>query len=1084
MIPFDPFMGMLSMQSGGTILDPGTHIRIVYSLYAGYPRHGHTLFRLSADNLESNVLQEIPLYRLPGTSPLRHHIDGPGIERPQTVHIFSRSSDGDERGMLLCGWQSLDLRLVPEVGAFQMVLFGLGYPVSINITTRGGESHDFVLDLLAEEMQPFYFEAIDSIQDLIVTSSAALVLELQFFAVGWREAGAEPIARLNLPASQAEIDDRIQPLGVGSGRVRYEDFVWIADKMANPLADRPPREQFFMVDEEALPGESSEAAARLNPHELLNTMSIKSAVARAAGLYYVDKDPSQQDSYLLGGHWTDEELPDGYVWLPSLDVPFRDTDPFPAPEMLRATAVAGHLQNEQLVAAPSGTAASGIVGVGLRWRRPLRTVGVIQNHAVSYLIRRTEVDSGEVYERDLLTGYVVHQGRRIDPEYQLVDFGEDSNGLDGIYQYEVRGVDLFGRVSEPAHTAPVSVDSFTIPPAPMDVQARLTDLELEVSFSWTAREYAKDPAVRQFKLYLDERQLSPVKGRITAIFARGRHTVLHIAPDDPRWDDGVELRGGAVQMMGNICEIQDVLSREPLQLLVPQISETIPANTPCTVTANWRSPATWRGSRATRDFDPSPETGEISGVIHMPGYPSERVIALTGQPFAGVPNVAAATVFQDGREFTARTVAGEPTRLRVEAFRDEDGTATWPVPGPVLVYPRVTLLIREFEVTDIVPGSALRKRFALGVTATDDPSDGSNEGPVSPRVIVHWMSAEPPATWTGTPEMTSVPAERADADGCSTYRLKWEPFSGAMAYHVYRASEEMVVGIDRQRSGRSADYYTTLNLSQLWQLANDRDNARAFDRLTVEPWTPVFDTEGKATYTDRTLPGHSNSRFFYRVQGLSETRVAGALSDVFQPVHCPPARPPEKLGISRIRVAGSNVILYWPHIMHPGLDYYVVYRTEDEDVARAKLWRRFGYGIKVRPNEAARPLAVEYGLVDISNLAGGRDGTPLGIFRYTEYEARFGDAAVDFAIAAAALTNRYAGEVTLGRAWVSDLDNHEAVVCYYRDGSTERFVKKLAGEKMLVDTVPDPGTYFYCVAAVDDTANLSELSVPVKVEVE
>ena len=700
-----------------------------------------------------------------------------------------------------------------------------------------------------------------------------------------------------------------------------------------------------------MPDESRALINPHNPHELLATMSILRSVSRAAGLYFVDGEERHRSGYLMRAHTTGHAT-DGYAWLTNVEL--NGTDAFPPPSNLTAVPINGKLE-----LASGGTDASGVIGVGLGWDLPVRTPGTVQNHAVRYLINRTETSTGQIHPRDIFAGYSEENGELITPNYQLIDLGEDGNvGLNGAYTYEVRGVDLFGRITPPVTTNPIAVRSFTIPPSPVDLHAQMSDPGLDVTFSWTAGEHAKDPGVRKFEMYLDNRQITPVIGKITSSSNTASHTVVQIQPDNAEWDTGEGLVGGAVQIFGVPYEVYNEINRAPLQLQVARIPDIVTSGTRCILTSNWRAAGNWSNNPFSLEFSPAPSNAEITDVLPIDGFPGERMVFLDAQPFATQTNVTVATILQGNVEFAARTVPGQPMRFSVELFRTEDGAEFSPMVGPVQLYPRITISIPEFVIGDIVPGDELRKSFSVGVTAVDDPSDGTNEGPVSPRAIVHWVSTGTSAgpIFNAPSDLTSVAADRASSDRMSRYTLKWDPVDTASRYHVFRAAEEVVVVIDQDRTGRAPNDYENMTLFQLWELANDSENSRAFDRLTSDPIEPIIDGDGRVSYFDQTLPGHSTSRFFYRVRPVGETGLVGGYSDVFQPVHCPRARPSEQLSIHRRRVDGADVYLYWQHIPDSALDYYIVYRTTDRSIAESKHYKKFEHATKVLSSENARPL--------------------------------------------------------------------------------------------------------------------------------
>ena len=905
-----PLLGLLAMRGTGRVLPAGVHLRWSYAVAAGYPKYGFSLYRASLHKADATVVQEFPLYRLP-ESLRAYTLAGAGVAMPQTLRIFSRFGDLPARGGLLYPGQSLALELMPGLRAFQAVFLAEGPEITVLVTFRDGTTEIKRLQPLPEEMRSFYFSSLKQIKSLAISCSLAWLLDLTLLQEGWETVAPAMLARLALPSDQTEIDRRLAAAG-STEAITYADFGWLKDRLAHPPDSQPPVRQ--VVEEGSGSGGPRQGQALLNPHNVLTTMAVHPAVAEAAGLYFLDTGNPGQQGYALAGHWMDPDKPNGFFYLGSRDLTFRDIDPFPAPAGLSGQPIAGELQSGRPVPAPAGRSADGVVGIGLHWALPVRTPGTPQNHAVRYRIERTRAGDSESHVKDLMTGQSLEAGVWTSPAFQYLDLG-DTQGLNGTYAYRVQGIDLFGRLSDPAETAPLAVHSFTLPPAPRELAAQWQRDTLQVSFAWTSREHGKDPDIDHFNVYADFRQRLPIKAQVRSVFAIGADSLLEIVPDLPGWDDGVDLLGGAVTISGAAYVILGVESRAPLHLRVERVAAAVAGGDACLVTANWRNPATWRRRVAEIPAPALPFSARILSLGSIPDFADEQEAMLAEAPFTGLAGVSAASVWQNDLEFPARPSRSDPRRLLVEQAQDAAGARHWPVPGAVEIYPRLTMNLTGLSLDDLVPGTALRKTFGVGVSATDVPADGSNEGPVTPRVFVRWVSDARPdkAVYAPLPDLTSVAAERADAHGFSTYRLHWDALAGAERYFVFRASEQLVIATDRQRTGRPASDYTAMTLYQLWQLANQVENHRAFERLTPSPWPPLLDSAGQIDYTDRTLPGHASARFFYKVQAFSGTNVPGDYSDVFQPVHCPLARPPEKTGIYQARAEGRQVRVVWPH---------------------------------------------------------------------------------------------------------------------------------------------------------------------------
>jgi hypothetical protein len=1148
MVPLDPFMGMMSLRSRGVKLpERGIHLRFGTSRLAGYPRYGFSLYRLPADIAKTNFPVSIRFFEAQAYSGAMA-LDMNFFDFPPSLHLLRNFNDGEQRALLVHGGAPLEFRFRGECRAFQCVMLGCGSEFTIEISTGPFDTEEHRFSLRKGAERPFYFESERRIKRLRILSPGVLVLELEFLRQGVSSLGLQQIARLRLPETQRDVDERVR--GVAEvGRVDVAGFDFVRELLARTDPEGPIAEQAVAQIQENAPAGQSPAKYMANPHDLLNTMCVHHVVARAAGLYFVDAvDPTSPGAYLLFGNWGKDLFNRGFVWYQVPDMIY-DGDPFAAPSDLRAFAIDARAKE-----ASPPTQRTGTVGIGLKWSLPERTQGRPQNHAARYQITRKPAAGASAANRsrEIVTGYYTDpQEGFVAPEFQFVDFGDADAGLTGTYSYDVVGIDLFGRKSDIASTETVKARSRTIPPPPVRVEASLDTPEkgLTVVFAWTLREHAADPDVRKFRIHADIRQPSPVTGRIQSVSRSGGTVDIAVAPpatglgSDAAFVNGLSgdlsyLEGGMLKVHDRFFAISTVEASVPptFRIAAPDdFPGPLLADAPCAISANWLDPRKWRRQLATVELDPHPEQATVDAVVPImqdvkdeAGNVTGQVLAfdnlmrltLTAAAFAGRPatvpdavnaevRLSAATLLQNGHEFAlypdpSADPADKARVFNVACLFDESGqplldgdnNRIFPLDGLATVFPRVTLTLPDCDISGVDnTNDKPRKRMAIGVSAIDDPTDGANEGAVSRRVTCEWISTAEPAigTFDAQPDLQATDAEPADADGRSRYLVRWPTLHKAEKYNIYRATEQGLIDVDiaRRGGGGSAGDYADKTLYELWLIANVEANLAGFRRLNTEP-IEAAPGMAEVTYLDRTLPGYASGHFFYRVQGISATGVRGPLSEALTPVRCPPARQPSKPALHKYRSFGKSddadrfkVALYWRAAQSPTLSYFVIYKTREPDVAANRIWRYFDKpALRVLPNESVRPLEVEFGRVDLSRFDSVRNGTVLGIFERGAYNAYLATSGVDPASLPDGLIDYSVGPATAGRVQVNGLQDFSPVVCYYEsDGVIGRIID-IPSERMKVISGLDVGPpYFFCLASVDISGKLSELSQPLRITV-
>lgn len=275
---------------------------------------------------------------------------------------------------------------------------------------------------------------------------------------------------------------------------------------------------------------------------------------------------------------------------------------------------------------------------------------------------------------------------------------------------------------------------------------------------------------------------------------------------------------------------------------------------------------------------------------------------------------------------------------------------------------------------------------------------GALQGSVSPASPIMAIYRNPPATpiafVPAGDEVEALKATPANVHGKSSFALRWNKTHSILKHHVYRALDDTLFMIDRDKRLTRSDslyenfknahlqfdaadvdivkqishqtdikllsqHYAGLTPLQLQILASLPDNESAFtqltgtaideshpdyeDRITEIPHpltgaTYIPDPANVLLYFDKTLDGRGSNRYFYALKTLDTNGLMSDLSLATLPVECPKTTPPPPPVLTSV-LGGENLVkVKWAK--NPGADIagYLLYRTQEKQLATD--WRR------------------------------------------------------------------------------------------------------------------------------------------------
>ena len=382
------------------------------------------------------------------------------------------------------------------------------------------------------------------------------------FPSQWRRLG-DPIKTLSLPTSPIEMLERLK--GIGNRYIpdpmpdtreiiaRYSNqveslFLWL-QALQNPagsslIFEDPTLTSDNTPDKLRLKGDDTAQLNGVKPQSILLLASLDPNIALMLGLYWVDRDdsddgpkPDEAYDYKIVGKWdpvreglllnfgaTESQLP-----LPPINF-----------EMKQPTAYFWRADDKPFCR------------VGLTWKSPPRR-------------ESTQPILFDVYrDNQLLTGEapVLRPGRLaesqratiyIDPEVEISSAGNPKE-----YEYRVTSIDLFGQVGNPSTPFLLSITDLPAPPPPVRLQTWQPG-KVVLQFEYGAIQHLQAPNIEYFTLYHRNDTLAMrqrVKGNVVQTREVDGKREYTLSVGNPSTADGSPLSGSGISPL-----VGDVLTR-------------------------------------------------------------------------------------------------------------------------------------------------------------------------------------------------------------------------------------------------------------------------------------------------------------------------------------------------------------------------------------------------------------------------------------------------------------------------------------------------------------------------------------------
>ncbi|MEP7310475.1 MAG: hypothetical protein ABJA98_33645 [Acidobacteriota bacterium] len=542
------------------------------------------------------------------------------------------------------------------------------------------------------------------------------------------------------------------------------------------------------------------------------------------------------------------------------------------------------LEPARVVAARTGLDADGAPienqsRIGLRWSLPDEGDGLEPGAAVLYHVRRANRGRGEQPAKTgslaLLNGdrptLLTRNSANGSSTDTLHTFYTDRDLPDGWYDYQVRGIDLFGRLSAWSASQTVQVLDHLPPPAPQRVQAQYLDPAdpnlsatdrtwtrahgsgLKVGWEWPGMSRLQAPDVvppsAEFRIYATSGELNSVAGVVSGVSVNGKTSVLTTditwRGDADAWS-GESIRVGRqfFQIIGNDGGANIAIRVDNLTL--PALS---PAPGPCRVVFS-RGRSYWTDYSKTVSWqrrvrvEPAVDIPIVAGRISMIGgydgsglmtRPGALRTVTTDRPLRDAEGVLTpGALICEGVVYPAygHTVG---TRLKIHIVPQTSPTDATPSVAPRLNAPFSYFPGRRYEIRIEGFGVSVDPQRGTGIAhvaascadgrsyVSDDPAWSrpergglggrpGNEGAPAPACKVFAVKRSVPLAPRSVPvAAAAIFAGPADYYGRARYTLSWEAVPDAVGYAIYRCSGAALFDHDRaQRQGRKG-YYSTLD---------------------------------------------------------------------------------------------------------------------------------------------------------------------------------------------------------------------------------------------------------------------------------
>lgn len=751
------------------------------------------------------------------------------------------------------------------------------------------------------------------------------------------------------------------------------------------------------------------------PLDLVMLGAINPAIAQMVGIYFID-DPeapapgpsTDAYDYLLLADHTGLYQGKASVALAALANPLpADIDgwicfglrkqaaqPLPVPTQLKAFALPGAATNPALIAADKVNAA------GLHWKLEQTADGdLLPDAHVGFHIWRADLAMSAPTAAVPQASYKHITPNRMAmvavpdgapaaqqhasgwPPYPLHKI--DAGLTEGWYAYVIRGMDIFGRISEPSD--PASWRQWGPEPNPRP---------------WYYVNPAGDAEINPWAVLLLDKTPPPAVPGVQA---------WTLDPLDPGLEDGPN---GVYHAWNQIGWWTSLPTADKPRLAGVRVR------------FRW-DVAQMLAAPRTVEFRiyVSPGTNPVTDYHEALNWPERMFVVDVDPPLTTPPTPPSyIEVFDNGvllgRQYEVLLPFDAPSALFPELVMH-------PTDANPVVYANVAVTAAD-DRTHTVDDAKWASGLWGGRTG--------NEGPVgAPAKITRVLRSPPPA-----PELIGADdklwATRADYQGISRYTVHWvKPAGINQKVHIFQAVDDALFRFDwerRRHTGahtiaatdvapfaalgswnateegavltelttdldavKALDFdtnapvraaYEALSERALRVLASLLDNAEAFVQTTWQPLDPAAPSsadsagpDGASTYAPNSnwgawvaeLDGRASNRYFFRYAYVNSAHDVGPLGPSTPAIYMPKVDPPRRPAITRVESGQLAITLAWAHNRELDFAQFRLYRADNERQARD---RRLMNLVASIPKAAVKYALAEVEFTDTADLAGGR----------------------------------------------------------------------------------------------------------------
>ncbi|MGY8684664.1 hypothetical protein Q2941_43970 [Bradyrhizobium sp. UFLA05-153] len=553
----------------------------------------------------------------------------------------------------------------------------------------------------------------------------------------------------------------------------------------------------------------------------------------------------------------------------------------------------------------------------LSWDGPPPPAALLTYDPVLYRIRRFDHGASTAAQgtapvlpartqfQEIVPGELLRRG---DSEPHFTDLpGMSWPPLEGWYDYEVVGLDLFGVPTPPApRTAIRHFDDFA-PPAPgVRVTSGHTSTfaqnsssnAVDLTIDWSGPEDFDGPDTREFRVAVQYVPLELTPVRIEAVADAG---LFNVEVSLSGWIHALGSWSGAVFSVPgtDYPAVSAAMAGPLLKLTVRKVGDRLPAagmdglvrraGTPLPLTRIARLPRTPASPCTVTAANFTVAGGMHTLIVHLA---SATGSALPANPAVSLYLHLMRATFNAGQSGSGQWTLAEPKAASPARALWDKCVAD---PGALVGSPGLLFPPHAIAVTLTQPPGFLSGTATLAVTAADGAAYRSSPGlPVADSALANLAGNEGPASETivsirslQPPQKPGVlaydPLRRLWASSAAQYAefaqfdVRWTAAFGAARYEVWRALDAALGAI-------------TVDDLALRAAAATAPNS-AFEMRTDQ----VFGTH----FVDN-LPGRAPTRAVYRIRSISAAEERGAFSDVIGPVYVPDVRPPAQPNLLRV----------------------------------------------------------------------------------------------------------------------------------------------------------------------------------------